>query len=221
MQWMSLWMRLCPQCRRQALHRKRKRKRPFHARRFRLLLRRLRLRLEVGPDEGLAFDFALTDQPQRERRADEAEQRAEQQDLVEAVDEALFGGAAGDVTGPGRDAGQCLRQSPRGARFDQLMGLVAADGAAGRALHLGGADAEEDRSPGGDPDRDPDLAEGVVDPRRHPALLFRDDAEGDVGDHRVDNADPDAADDEPGQQRRPFGVDVEAARQHQADADQG
>ena len=42
-------------------------------------------------------------------------------------------------------------------------------------LHLGGAGAEEDRSPGGDPDRDPDLAEGVVDPRRHAALLFRDD----------------------------------------------
>ena len=42
--------------------------------------------------------------------------------------------------------------------------------AAGDFLRLRGAGAEEDRAPGGDPDRDPDLAEGVVDPCRIPLL---------------------------------------------------
>ncbi len=120
-----------------------------------------------------------------------------------------------------RQVGDGLGQRARGGRFDQPARFVAADRVAGELLGLRGAGAEEDRAPGGDPDRDPDLAEGVVDPRRHAAALLRHDAEGDVGDHRVEQADADAADDEAEQQRRPLGVDAEAAHQQQADPGQG
>ena len=104
-----------------------------------------------------------------------------------------------------------LRQRPRGGRLDQAAGLARRrPSRRPTSCDLGGAGAEEDRPPGGDPDRDPDLAEGVVDPRRHAALLLRHDAERDVGDHRVEQPDADAADEEADQQRRPLGVAARA-----------
>ena len=54
---------------------------------------RFRLGLERGAfDDLLALDVALTDHPQSGSRTGEREQGAKQQDLVETVQEALFGG---------------------------------------------------------------------------------------------------------------------------------
>ena len=80
---------------------------------------------------------------------------------------------------------------------------------------------EEDRSPGGDADGDADLAERVVDPGGHAASLLRDDAERDVGDHRVQQPHADSAHHESGEQRGPGGVQVQAGHQSQADPGQG
>src|SRR5918999_2222447 len=55
----------------------------------------------------------------------------------------------------------------------------------------------------GDADGDPDLAEGVVDPRGHAAAGGRDDPEGGEGHGRVGQADPDPEDQQPGQHDRP------------------
>ena len=56
--------------------------------------------------------------------------------------------------------------------------------------------ALEDRAERRDSGRDPDLAERVVDPRGHPGPLRLDDAHRRRRERRVDEADPDAADDE-------------------------
>ena len=63
--------------------------------------------------------------------------------------------------------------------------------------------AREDRAERRDAGRDPELPEGVVDPRRHPRTLLPDGRDRGRRERRVDEADPDAADQEPGQQDRP------------------
>ena len=65
----------------------------------------------------------------------------------------------------------------------------------------------------GDPGGDAHLAERVVGARGHAAALGLHDRDGARGQHRVDDADPEAADDETGQQHGPGGVGV--GRRHQ------
>ena len=58
-------------------------------------------------------------------------------------------------------------------------------------------------------------------PAAIPLSLLRHDAHRDVGDHRVEQPDGDARDDEAGEQRRPLRAGVDAAHQQQPDADAG
>lgn len=73
--------------------------------------------------------------------------------------------------------------------------------------------------PEGDADRDADLPEGVVDAGRHTALLLGHHTHRDIGDHRVDQTDARAADQEPGEQGGPGVLGLEVAHQQQARAD--
>src|SRR5215218_7255877 len=121
----------------------------------------LRLHLERGVDQRLAFDLALADQPEPEDRAGEGEDRAEQEDLVEAVEEALLSCVRRHVLRLRRQGRDRFAEVARRRRFDQTAGLVVAERPVGRLLGLVSPGAEEDRSPGRDADGDPDLAEGV------------------------------------------------------------
>src|SRR4051812_23749156 len=123
----------------------------------------LRLDLEGRALERLAFDVALAHQPEPEDRAGEGEDRAEDEDLVQAVEEALLGRVRGHVLRLRRQGRDRFTEVARGRRFDEAARLVVRERPVGRLLGLVSAGAEEDRSPGGDADRDPDLAEGVVD----------------------------------------------------------
>ena len=116
---------------------------------------------------------------------------------------------------------QRLAELAGGSGLDQSAGLPAADRSAGDLLRLRRSDAQEDRSPGGDADGDADLAERVVDPGGHAASLLRDDAQGDVGDHRVQQPHADSAHHEPGEQRGPGRVQVQAGHQRKPDTGQG
>ena len=144
------------------------------------LRHRLVFRLELRLDR-LALDLALADQPEGQQRAGErrAARRATSTSLKPAQ-EAVVGGVRRPC--PGRRAGRprapgrgCPTRRPRpagGGWSPSAAGVPAVSSA-----DLVGASADEDRAPDGDADGDPDLAEGVVDPGGHPALLLRHDAE--------------------------------------------
>ena len=79
----------------------------------------------------------------------------------------------------------------------------------------------EDRAERRDPGRDPDLPERVVDPRRHARRArARDGRHGGRRERRVDEADADAREQEPGQQHRPVRAGVDPAHQQQRDGDE-
>ena len=98
------------------------------------------------------------------------------------------------------------------------MIAVGCRSAGGQRRDLVGAAPEEDCAPGGDAHGDTDLAEGVVDPGRHPAALLRHHAHGHVGDHGVEQADADARDQEARQQRRPARARAESGHEQQPGA---
>ena len=81
--------------------------------------------------------------------------------------------------------------------------------------------ALEQRAECGDPGRDPDLAEGVVDPARHAAALRWNDADRRRREHRVDNSDAKSGDDEARKQRRPMRGGAQPSHHEQPDSDQG
>ena len=173
-------------------------------------LRKSRLRLER-----LALDLALAHEPERERGAGEAEPGAPsvrtslkpaRKPSRAALGDAPRGAAAGR-------AASAWSRVPEEAASTSWRGWspAAAGVPAGQLGDLVGAAADEDRAPDGDADGDADLAEGVVDPGRHAALLLRHDADRDVGDHRVEEADADARDEEAAEQRRPLVAGVDAA----------
>jgi hypothetical protein len=87
---------------------------------------------------------------------------------------------------PGRKGGDGLVEVARRGGLDQLARPVAGGGRRPRRElgDLVGAPPDEDRAPHGDADGDPDLAERVVDPGRHAALLGGHEAHGHVGDDR-------------------------------------
>ena len=105
-------------------------------------------------------------------------------------------------------AGARLADLARGHGALELRTAPAQDlGAEGRLGQRGGRVrhnlALEHRAEHGDPGGDADLAEGVVGPRGHATALRLDDGDGARGQHRVDDADPEAAHDEAGQQHGP------------------
>ena len=118
-------------------------------------------------------------------------------------------------TRPGPRARCCGGKAPDAtAATRSWLGCTAA-----RSGQLRGDRALEERAEAGDPGRDPDLAEGAVRARGHARPLRRDDADGGRGERRVREPDPDAGEQEPGQEQRPAGVRVHARHQEQRDAD--
>ena len=107
--------------------------------------------------------------------------------------------AAIDHLGPApRHLGRRLGP-PGGDGPGQRRGLVAPTSAVQGGLQAVLEDGPERGDAGG---HAPD-AEGVADPRRHAGALGRHDAERDLGDGGIGEADAHAADEEPGKQRRP------------------
>ena len=71
--------------------------------------------LERGVGAGAfaaAVDLPLADQPEGQAGAEEAEDPAEQEDLVEAVEESFFGRVADGAAGARRDAGRAWGSAP-------------------------------------------------------------------------------------------------------------
>ena len=97
---------------------------------------------------------------------------------------------------------------PRGRPRQQLGGLVRAA-------------PDEDSAPDRHADGDPDLAEGVVDSRRHPASLLWHDAQGDVRHHRVQEPDPGAEEEHSAQEARPAVGGIDPGHQQEAEARDG
>ena len=105
-------------------------------------------------------------------------------------------------------AARTWRTSPAAIAALELCAAPAEDlGAEGRLVQRGRGVrhdlALEDRAEHGDAGGDADLAEGVVGARGHAAALGLDHRDGARGQHRVDDPDPEAADDEAGQQHGP------------------
>src|SRR5947208_14958526 len=84
---------------------------------------------------------------------------------------------------------------------------------------MGADPALEDRAERGDARSDPDLPERVVDPRCHARLPRLDHADRRRGEWRVDEPDPDAPDDEAGEEGRPARVELDVPHQKQRSPD--
>ena len=135
--------------------------------------------------------------------ADEGDHRCREQQLVEPLDE----GCAS------RPADARRERARRDTSDETVRGRMPGRLRQARAY----VPLEQGAEPG-DPDREADLAERVVRPRRHPRPGRRDGADGGRRERRVDDADTDATRDEPRQQNRPAGVGADARHQEQRGA---
>ena len=119
----------------------------------------------------------------------------------------------------GRVRQGAVERARRGG-LDELRasGRPLAGTSGGQRRHLVGAAADEDRAPHRDAEGHADLAERVVDPRRHAAPLLGTTLTATSAITGLMSPTPSAGDDEARQQRRPLRAGVDAAHQQQPDA---
>src|SRR5581483_8921844 len=147
-------------------------------------------------------EIAAANEEEPERGAGERQDRGDEQKLVQAGDEGALRGVRNCAAGARRRLRDRLLRRSRGDLVRDLRDGDPVD-AAQRVLDVTRHPGLEDRAEPGDPGRDPDLPERVADPRRHTAHPGIDDADGGGGQRRVHHSDPDAGDDEAGEEGGP------------------
>ena len=160
-------------------------------------------------------EVAAAHERERQQAADDRDDPGDEQQVVERGGEGGVDRRLEARSRARRRRGDHLGRTARRDRATDLVGLRRARRAGQRADEAARDLALEDRAEPRDAGRDPDLAKRRADARRHPRPRRRDDADRRVGDRGVDRPDPEARDDEPGQERRPVRLRLDAAHEQQ------